>query len=84
MNDSSTLAQKAKVKNLVYTHFNTGEIDTEASLKMIRKNFSGHVIFGEDLMVVNNAAQPELFQTSQTANYAIVDTGQKNRTTIMK
>ncbi|MEZ9865205.1 DUF1566 domain-containing protein [Vibrio breoganii] len=77
LNDSSTLAQKAKVRNLVYTHFNDGTIDTEASLKVIRKNFSGHVIFGEDLMVVNSATQPELVQTSQTASYAIVDTGQR-------
>ena len=78
LNDSSTLAQKANVKNLVYTHFTAGEIDTAASLKEIRKNYSGNVIFGKDLMVANTEAKPSLTTTSQkVASYPIVDTGQR-------
>ncbi len=52
--ESSLLAKKANVSNLVYTHFSSGEINKEASLKEIRKNYSGNVIFGEDLMVLKN------------------------------
>ncbi|WP_217495323.1 DUF1566 domain-containing protein [Shewanella sp. MEBiC00475] len=78
LNDSSTLAQKANVKNLVYTHFTAGIVDEEASLKEIRKNYSGNVIFGKDLMVVNTEAKPSLTTTSQkVASYSIVDTGQR-------
>ncbi len=50
--DSGTLARQAGVKNLVYTHFVSGEIDKDASLKEIRKNYDGNVIFAEDLMEV--------------------------------
>ena len=50
--DSSLLAKKAEVKNLVYTHFSSGEINQEASLEEIRKNYSGNVIFGKDLMII--------------------------------
>lgn len=54
--DSSLLASKANVKNLVYTHFNKGVVDTKASLKEIRKNYSGNVIFSKDLMVIRKRA----------------------------
>ena len=57
LHESSLLAQKANVTNLVYTHFTPGEVDREASIKVIRKNYSGHVIFGEDLMPLNKAAK---------------------------
>ncbi len=50
--ESSLLAKKAGVENLVYTHFSSGEVDQEASLKEIRENYSGNVIFGEDFMVL--------------------------------
>jgi len=75
LNDSSTLAHKANVKNLVYTHFTKGTVDTQKSLTEIRKNYAGNVIFSEDLMVVTNV------NTASSANsensYAIVDTGQR-------
>ncbi|MFS1422875.1 DUF1566 domain-containing protein [Shewanella sp. 10N.286.48.B5] len=78
LNDSSTLAQKANVKNLVYTHFTAGEVDAEASLKEIHKNYSGNVIFSEDLMAVNTAVKESIVKTSQKiASYPIVDTGQR-------
>ncbi|MCP4132261.1 MAG: MBL fold metallo-hydrolase [bacterium] len=54
LSDSSLLAKQAKIKNLVYTHFRPGKVDKEASLKEIRKNYKGNVIFGEDLMVIGN------------------------------
>jgi len=62
--ESSLLARKANVNNLVYTHFTSGEINKEASLKEIRKNYSGNVIFGEDLMVIKNErfARQHLFR----------------------
>jgi len=73
--DSSLMAQKANVKTMVYTHFNSTVVDTEASLKEIRKNYSGHVIFGGDLMVLNNTSNVSEYSTIEHA-YPIVDTGQ--------
>lgn len=76
--ESSMLAKQAGVRYLVYTHFTSGEIDQEASLKEIRKNYSGNVIFGEDLMVINKVGinQPS-DQPNNADLYPIVDTGQK-------
>lgn len=80
--DSSKMANKANVKNVVYTHFNTGNVNEEASLKAIRKNYSGHVIFGEDLMVLhhqNSGTQNSTAASSsskETYIYQVVDTGQ--------
>ncbi len=53
LHDSSFIANKANVKNLVYTHFVSGEVDKDGSLLEIRKNYTGNVIFGEDLLVLN-------------------------------
>ncbi|WP_236546715.1 Lcl domain-containing protein [Psychromonas sp. L1A2] len=85
--DSSKMAQLSDVKNLVYTHFNTGNVDQEASLKVIQKNYAGHVIFGEDLMVLhhqNSSIQNSSIQNSTVASnsnketyiYQVVDTAQ--------
>jgi len=57
LQESSLIAKQANVKNLVYTHFRAGEVDQEASLKEIRKNYSGNVIFGEDLMVLSDGGE---------------------------
>ena len=57
LSDSSLIAKLANIKNLVYTHFTPGNINVEASLKEIRKNYTGKVIFGEDLMVLNNTVK---------------------------
>ena len=79
LNDSSTLAKKANVKNLVYTHFTQGVVDTTASLQAIRKNYSGQVIFAEDLMVINKVSTSSVARHSKPANnYQIVETGQVN------
>ena len=88
--DSSTLAKKSNVKTLVYTHFNSTVVDTVASLKEIRKNYSGDVIFGEDLMVLAKKAMPKAapkvvlkpamvsaHQVQVKNSYSIVDTGQR-------
>ncbi|NQY93753.1 MAG: MBL fold metallo-hydrolase, partial [Campylobacteraceae bacterium] len=48
--DSSLIAKNAQIKNLVYTHFRSGNINKEESLKEITKNYTGKVIFAEDLM----------------------------------
>ncbi|GLS92331.1 hypothetical protein GCM10007916_34020 [Psychromonas marina] len=76
LDDSSSIAQQAKVKNLIYTHFNSTLVDTEASLEEIRKIYSGNVVFAEDLMVINNAHISASRPQSQFS-YQIVDTGQK-------
>jgi len=77
LDDSGKMAALANVTNLVYTHFLPGDIDQAASLKIIRKNYQGNVIFGEDLMVVNNAnSDVETTSTTQKNSYSIVDTGQ--------
>ena len=73
LNDSSSIAQKAKIKNLVYTHFIPGNIDKKTSLKKIRKNYQGNVIFGEDLMQLKSTQN----RKNSTNKYNVVDTGQK-------
>jgi len=50
LGESSKIAADAGVKSLVYTHFTKGVVDEKASLEKINKNYSGKVIFGEDLM----------------------------------
>ncbi len=80
LKESGMLAKQANVKNLVYTHFMSGEVDQVASLKEIRKNYSGNVIFGKDLMVIGRSADKPLSGSSVSSktlgNYPIVDTGQ--------
>lgn len=73
--DSSSLAKQANVKNLVYTHFNSTLVDTVTSLKEIQKNYTGNVIFAEDLMVIKETvvSNPSIISNS----YAVVDTGQR-------
>ena len=79
--DSSLLAKQSNVKNLVYTHFTPGVIDEAASLKEIRKNYAGNVIFGADLMVLNSStsqsSSPVVGIIKSSHAYQIADTGQK-------
>lgn len=83
--DSSSMAEQANVKNLVYTHFNSTTVDTVASLKEIQKNYRGNVIFGEDLMVIQasivSTPTAPLISTPNLpkvdSSYGIVDTGQR-------
>ncbi len=78
LHESSLLAKQANVRNLIYTHFTYGEIDQEASLKEIRKNYESNVIFGKDLMVISNDPKKPSPGTPKTASaYPIVDTGQE-------
>ena len=42
-------AEKAKVKELVLTHFGSGNIDKEATEETIKKTYHGGTIFGRDL-----------------------------------
>ncbi|EPR68176.1 hypothetical protein ADICYQ_2896 [Cyclobacterium qasimii M12-11B] len=73
--ESSQMAKEANVKNLVLSHFNFTYVDQEATTVEIRKNYSGTIIYGEDLMSL------PLKQNSTTSkhsslkdNYPIVDT----------
>lgn len=79
--DSSLLAKQSNVKNLVYTHFTPGVIDEEASLKEIRKNYTGNVIFGADFMELNHSDKQTSLPVGAafkgTHSYQIADTGQK-------
>lgn len=50
LTESSQMAKEANVNNLVLTHFNFTTIDEEATSTEIRKNYSGTIIYGEDLM----------------------------------
>lgn len=78
LSESSQLASRSNVKNLVYTHFAPGEVDQEASLIEIRKNYDGNVIFGTDLMVLKNVSDdPQTVSTETERNYPIVDTAQE-------
>lgn len=78
LHESSLLAKRANARNLVYTHFTPGEVDQEASLKEICKNYSGNVIFGEDLMVLSNAVKDtKSVPASAALSYPIVDTAQE-------
>jgi len=77
LDDSSLLAKQANVKNLVYTHFNSTVVDTEASLKEIRQNYTGNVIFGEDLMVLSKEPVATTTAIINVNGYPIVDTGQR-------
>ena len=77
LQESSLLGRQAHVKTLVYTHFRSGEIDQEASLREIRKNYSGSVLFGEDLQVISSADQkPSAASRNRAGMYRIVDTDQ--------
>ncbi|MHA7944574.1 Lcl domain-containing protein [Formosa sp. 3Alg 14/1] len=73
LEESSLMAKEAHVKNVVLTHFNFTEIDEEATTSEIRKNYSGPVIYGKDLLTV-----PLTISTASTKNlnytYPIVDT----------
>lgn len=77
--ESSQMAKEAHVKNLVLTHFNFTTIDEVATTAEIRKNYSGTVIYGEDLMVLP-LKQNSTANKHSTFNYSypIVDTGVKN------
>lgn len=78
LSDSSTIAQNSNVKNLVYTHFIPGKIDIEASMKEIRKNYSGNVIFAKDLMKIKiTDNKTNLNIKNSTNTYNIVDSGQE-------
>ncbi|EOR93521.1 hypothetical protein ADIARSV_3234 [Arcticibacter svalbardensis MN12-7] len=75
--ESSQMAKEANVKNLVLTHFNFTNIDEEATSAEIRKNYSGTIIYGKDLMSL-----PLKLDRTTNKNlkysYPIVDTGVKD------
>ncbi len=82
LNDSSLLAKQAQIKNLVYSHFTAGDVNEKASLKEIKTNYQGNVIFAEDLMVFGNLDNASSIKTSKVqitnAKYPVVDTSQTN------
>ncbi|MCG1036511.1 Lcl domain-containing protein [Polaribacter sargassicola] len=77
--ESSKMAKDANVKNLVLTHFNFTNVDEKATTTEINKNYSGTIIYGEDLMVL---PLKENYKTNSNSalkyNYPVVDTGVKD------
>ncbi|MFY0714455.1 DUF1566 domain-containing protein [Seonamhaeicola sp. NFXS20] len=74
--ESSQMAREANVKNLVLTHFNFTNVDETATSAELRKNYSGTIIYGKDLMVLplkQNKAKKQ--NTNLKLSYPIVDTG---------
>lgn len=78
LDESSSMAKEAKVKNLVMTHFSVTDIDEDATTREINKNYTGTVIFAEDLMTlpqtgitkttVTKKQSAESTNTNKTAN----------------
>ena len=68
------MAKEANVKNLVLTHFVATNIDEDATSSEIKKNYSGTIIYGEDLM---SLPLKQNIVTNKKSNYSypIVDTG---------
>ena len=52
LSESSQMAQDAHAKNIVLTHFNVTDIDEEATITEIRKNYTGAILFASDLMKI--------------------------------
>ena len=73
--ESSQMAKEANVKNLVLTHFTFTDVDEEATTAEIRKNYSGAVFYGKDLMTLP-IKQTAVTKKNVTQNntYPIVDT----------
>jgi len=44
------MAQTAQVKNLVLTHFTKDVVDEKTITEALKKNYSGTIIFGYDLL----------------------------------
>ena len=69
LDESSKMAQDAKVKNLVLTHFTATTINEEATSKELKKNYSGTIIYAKDLMTLplsNNHTQIEKKSSKKT------------------
>lgn len=76
--ESSRMAKEANVEHLVLTHFNFRNVDEESTTAEIRKNYSGTIIYGEDLMVL--PLKQDRIATKNSSlkySYPIVDTGVK-------
>ncbi|MCL5128028.1 MBL fold metallo-hydrolase [Algibacter sp. L4_22] len=50
LDESSRMANEAKVKNLVLTHFTFTNIDEAATSAELNKNYTGTIFYAEDLM----------------------------------
>ena len=74
LSESSQMAKESNVKNLVLTHFVATNIDKDATSSEIKKNYSGTIIYAEDLM---NLPLKQNIVTNKKSNYSypIVDTG---------
>ncbi|BDD11850.1 hypothetical protein FUAX_42820 (plasmid) [Fulvitalea axinellae] len=80
LEESSLMAKKSNVKALVLTHFVNAEIDEEATVKELRKNYKGEIIFSEDMMTVPSGKNITARQDKKDTKhpYPIVDTGISN------
>jgi ribonuclease BN (tRNA processing enzyme) len=68
LDESSRMAKEANVKNLVLTHFNITNIDSAATVKEIRKNFEGNILFAADLMVIPQSNTNQLSGIESVSN----------------
>jgi ribonuclease BN (tRNA processing enzyme) len=50
LDEIAQMAEKAKAKKMVLTHYGPGEIDKEATAGVIQKIYHGEIIFGRDLL----------------------------------
>ncbi|WP_299799299.1 DUF1566 domain-containing protein [uncultured Maribacter sp.] len=74
LSESSQMAKEANVKNLILTHFVSTNIDEDATSSEIKKNYTGTIIYAEDLM--SFPFQQNIATNAQSNySYPIVDTG---------
>jgi ribonuclease BN (tRNA processing enzyme) len=77
LQEVATMAEKARVKRMVLTHFGTGEVDKDATASAIKSIYQGEIIFAEDLMEISASPYPaEDLSKFANSPYPIVDTGQ--------
>lgn len=50
LEEVAQMAEKAKAKKIVLTHFGPGNIDKEGTVEVIKKTYHGDIIFGRDLL----------------------------------
>ena len=53
LDETARMAQESGAKKIVLTHFTVGENDEPATIKELRKTYSGEIVFGSDLMIID-------------------------------
>lgn len=78
LDESSLMAKEANVRSIALTHFNFTDIDEAATTAEIRKNYSGDIFYGKDLMTLPHQGITSV-ENNLDLNYTypIVDTNTK-------